>query len=85
LEVQRGRHRRAAIWPQYLHAYEDCLNTTNTKTAPWHVVPADDKLNARLSVSRIVIDALQRLNMRYPTRMRARRSELRAMRARLAT
>jgi polyphosphate kinase 2 (PPK2 family) len=34
--------------PQYQRAYEDCLHATSTTTAPWHVVPADDKLNARL-------------------------------------
>ena len=73
------------FWPRYMRAYEDCLSATSTKTAPWHIVPADDKLNARLIVSRIVIDTLQRLNMRYPTLTRARRRELRAIRERLVT
>jgi PPK2 family polyphosphate:nucleotide phosphotransferase len=38
------------FWNQYMKAYEDCLSNTSTKSAPWHVVPADDKCNARLIV-----------------------------------
>ena len=64
------------FWNRYMRAYEDCLSTTSTKTAPWHVVPADDKYNARLIISRVVIDALQGLTMSYPKMTRARRSEL---------
>ena len=72
------------FWSQYTRAYEDCLSATSTKTAPWHVVPADDKFNARLIISRIVIDALEHLKMSYPKATRARRSELRAIRRQLA-
>ena len=71
------------FWKQYVRAYEECLSATSTKTAPWHVVPADDKCNARLIISRIVIDALQRLKMGYPTLTRARRSELQSIRRQL--
>ncbi len=42
-----------------MRAYEDCLSATSTTHAPWHVVPADDKYNARLIISRVVIDALR--------------------------
>jgi hypothetical protein len=48
------------------------------------VVPADDKYNARLIISRVVIDALHGLHMGYPTLTHARQSELRAMRRHLA-
>jgi polyphosphate kinase 2 (PPK2 family) len=72
------------FWNRYMNAYEDCLSATSTKTTPWHVVPADDKYNARIIISRIVIDALRRLKMSYPKMTRARRSELRAIRAKLA-
>jgi PPK2 family polyphosphate:nucleotide phosphotransferase len=70
-------------WPQYMRAHEDCLSATSTKHAPWHVVPADDKYNARLIISRVVIDALQGLEMSYPTSTRTRRRELLAIRKRL--
>jgi PPK2 family polyphosphate:nucleotide phosphotransferase len=71
------------FWNQYMRAYEDCLSATSTKTAPWHVVPADDKYNARLIISRVVIDALKGLKMSYPKLTRARRSELREIREQL--
>ena len=71
------------FWNQYMRAYEDCLSATSTKTAPWHVVPADDKYNARLIISRVVIDALKDLKMSYPKLTRARRSELRKIREQL--
>jgi len=71
------------FWDQYMQVYEDCLSATSTKTAPWHVVPADDKYNARLIISRVVIDALRGLKMSYPKMSRARRDELQAIRKQL--
>jgi hypothetical protein len=53
-------------WKHYMKAYEDCLHATSTHHAPWYVVPADDKENARLIVSQIVLDALGDLKMAYP-------------------
>ena len=49
-----------------MKAYEACLSATSTHHAPWYVVPADDKENARLIVSRIVLDTLGDLKMAYP-------------------
>jgi PPK2 family polyphosphate:nucleotide phosphotransferase len=72
------------LWNRYMEAYEDCLGATSTRTAPWHVVPADDKLNARLIVSRVVIDVLRGLGMSYPRVSPARRRELKAIRKQLA-
>jgi PPK2 family polyphosphate:nucleotide phosphotransferase len=70
-------------WKHYMRAYEDCLNATSTHHAPWHVVPADDKENARLIVSQIVVDALKELNMGYPKTTAKRRRELKSIRKRL--
>jgi PPK2 family polyphosphate:nucleotide phosphotransferase len=70
-------------WKQYQKAYEACLAATSTRRAPWHIVPADDKHNARLIVSHIVVDALKRLDIRYPQADAKRRRELRAIRGRL--
>jgi PPK2 family polyphosphate:nucleotide phosphotransferase len=71
------------FWHQYVRAYEDCLSATSTNTAPWYAVPADDKYNARLIISRVVIDCLQGLKMSYPTMTGERRSELEAIRKQL--
>ena len=72
------------FWKQYMKAYEECLSATSTQVAPWYVVPADDKENARLIVSRIVLDALEELKMSYPKLSAKRRRELRSIREELA-
>lgn len=72
------------FWKQYMKAYEECLSATSTQVAPWYVVTADDKENARLIVSRIVLDALEELKMSYPKLSAKRRRELRSIREELA-
>ena len=71
-------------WKQYMQAYEACLGATSTKLAPWYVVPADDKKNARLIVSRIILDTFKALEMHYPETDAKRRQELQSLRKRLA-
>jgi PPK2 family polyphosphate:nucleotide phosphotransferase len=70
-------------WKQYMKAYEKCLSATSTRDAPWYIVPADDKPNARLIVSRIVLDVVEALKLSYPKTSAARRRELRALRRQL--
>ena len=72
------------FWKQYMQAYEECLSATSTRDAPWYVVPADDKENARLIVSQIVLDTLEGLKMTYPKTSAERRRELQSIRKRLA-
>jgi PPK2 family polyphosphate:nucleotide phosphotransferase len=67
-------------WKSYVEAFEACLHATSTSHAPWYAVPADDKENARLIVSRIVLDALGGLKMSYPKTTAKRRAELLAIR-----
>jgi PPK2 family polyphosphate:nucleotide phosphotransferase len=74
-----------ARWKDYMQAYEDCLGATSTALAPWYVVPADDKANARLIVSQAILGALDGLKMRYPTPDRARSKALAAIRRQLST
>ena len=67
-------------WKHYMEAYEACLNATSTHHAPWYAVPADDKENARLIVSQIVLDTLNGLKMAYPKTTAKRRRELKSIR-----
>ena len=53
-------------WKQYRTAYEACFRATSTEHAPWYVIPADDKPNARLIISQAVVDTLSGLKMNYP-------------------
>jgi PPK2 family polyphosphate:nucleotide phosphotransferase len=71
------------FWKQYTEAYEECLSATSTHHAPWYVVPADDKDNARLVVSRIVLDSLEGLKMAYPKTTEKREAELQEIRREL--
>ena len=66
-------------WKHYMEVYGDCLGATSSHHAPWYVVPADDKENARLIVSRLVLDALEDLKMAYPKTTQKRRLELQAI------
>ena len=68
------------FWKDYMKAYEACLSATSTRTAPWYVVPADDKETTQLIVSRVVLDALKDLKMSYPTSDPQRQKELQAIR-----
>ena len=78
-KVSSSDNHERKYWKHYMEAYEDCLNSTSTRHAPWYAVPADDKENARLIVSRIVIDALRDLKMAYPKTTEKRRLELQAI------
>ena len=73
------------FWPQYTLAYEGCLAATASDDAPWFVVPADDKKNARLIVSQIMVDTLEGLGMSYPEMTAERTRQLRAVRAGLVS
>ena len=65
-----------AYWKDYRKAYEVCLSATSTESAPWYVVPADDKKDARLIISRIILENLQDLKMEYPRPSKERLKEL---------
>jgi len=71
-------------WNDYMTAYGECLSATSTKAAPWHVIPADDKKNARLIMSRIVIERLRELKLRFPKLSRVQQTELRTIRKQLS-
>jgi len=63
-------------WKDYMKAYEDCLSSTSTTHVPWYIVPADDKENARLIISQVVIDTFRKLKLSYPKLTEKRRKEL---------
>jgi PPK2 family polyphosphate:nucleotide phosphotransferase len=68
------------FWDDYMRAYESCLAETSTDGAPWYVVPADDKMTARLIVSQVVLERLEALKLAFPEVDEARRKELQAIR-----
>jgi PPK2 family polyphosphate:nucleotide phosphotransferase len=70
-------------WDKYMNAYEQCLSATSTKRAPWYVVPADDKKNARLIISQVIVDTFKSLKMQYPQTDEKRQQELQSIREQL--
>ncbi len=70
-------------WDQYMDAYAACLSATSTDDVPWYIVPADDKDDARLIVSQVVLDTFEDLHMAYPEVSDERRRELKSIRKRL--
>ncbi|MHB1372336.1 MAG: ADP-polyphosphate phosphotransferase [Thauera sp.] len=77
-DIEQRQH-----WGKYMAAYADCLAATSTAECPWYVVPADDKKNARLIVSQILVDTLAALDMRYPETSPAQRENLLEIRRQL--
>ncbi len=70
-------------WKQYMTAYEKALNATSSRDAPWYVVPADDKRNAHLIVSQVLLETFETLDLEYPQTGRRRRRELLRLRSQL--
>jgi len=83
-KVSQSDIRERKFWKEYAKAYEACLTATSTKHAPWFVVPADDKENARLIVSTIILHAFKALKMSYPSSSAQRREALKVVRKSLA-
>ncbi|MGI0069295.1 MAG: ADP-polyphosphate phosphotransferase [Nitrosotalea sp.] len=73
------------FWIHYMKAYEDCLSATSSANVPWYVVPADDKDNAHLIISQIILDTLKGLRMTYPKPSARRKKELQSIRKLLTT
>ena len=65
-----------ALWDQYMDAFEDVFNHTSTEWAPWYIIPADPKWFARLVVAEIILSAIEKLRLRYPTLNEDRQQEL---------
>jgi PPK2 family polyphosphate:nucleotide phosphotransferase len=78
-----GDLKERKLWKDYMSAYEKCLSATSTDRAPWYVVPADDKKNARLIVSKVVMRTLEDLKLAYPETTAERRAELAGFRKQL--
>jgi len=56
-----------ALWPAYREAYEIAIERTNTEAAPWHVIPADKKWYRNLAIGHLLLGALERMDLTWPT------------------
>jgi PPK2 family polyphosphate:nucleotide phosphotransferase len=69
-----------ALWPKYQAAYQEVIRHTSTRSAPWHVVPADHKWFARVVIGSTIVAALDRLDLHFPKVDKAERSEFKQVR-----
>ncbi len=65
-----------AFWDKYMQAYEDAIEATSTKNAPWYIVPADHKWFTRVVVSEVIAQKLESLDMNYPKLREEHQQEL---------
>jgi polyphosphate kinase 2 (PPK2 family) len=72
------------FWGDYMHAFEEAIRATASKHAPWYVVPADNKWFTRLLVAAAIVEAIEKLNLAYPTIGAEKKKELRTIRAALS-
>jgi PPK2 family polyphosphate:nucleotide phosphotransferase len=64
------------FWGDYMHAFEDAIRATASKRAPWYVVPADNKWFTRLVVAAAIVEAVEKLDLAYPTVDATKKKEL---------
>jgi PPK2 family polyphosphate:nucleotide phosphotransferase len=69
-----------AFWKDYKEAYEEMVQNTATKHAPWHVIPADNKWFTRLIVASAIVEALGSLDLAFPDVDKAKKKELEQIR-----
>ena len=72
-----------AFWKDYQEAYEEMIQHTATKYAPWYVIPADNKWFTRLGVASAIIESLDGLDLSFPEVDEEKKKELQAVRASL--
>lgn len=73
------------FWNEYQKAYEDAINKTSTKKAPWYIVPADNKWFTRAAIANIVADKLESLDIEYPELPQKEKDKLAEAKANLIT
>jgi hypothetical protein len=66
-----------------MQAYDEVIRATACKTAPWFIVPADNKWFTRLVVAAAIVDALKKLDLKYPKVVAERRKDITAAREEL--
>jgi len=72
------------FWGDHMHALEEAIRATASQRAPWFVVPADNKWFARLLVAAAIVEAVERLDLAYPTVDAEKKKELQTIRAALS-
>jgi PPK2 family polyphosphate:nucleotide phosphotransferase len=65
-KISESDYSERELWPQYVEAYEEALERTSTKHAPWFVIPANHKWFRNLAASRIIADTMEDMGLKLP-------------------
>ncbi len=82
-KISEGDVRERGYWNEYQAAYEECLRRTASKSAPWYIVPGDDKKNARLCVIQILLSRFEKMQLEYPKLNSEEKAALKKLKVRL--
>jgi PPK2 family polyphosphate:nucleotide phosphotransferase len=82
-KFNRGDLKERTLWDKYMDAYEDAIRNTSHPDGPWYVVPSDHRSFSRLVVAAAMVDAIERLNPKFPDLDEATRAEMEEMKRRL--
>jgi polyphosphate kinase 2 (PPK2 family) len=65
-KISESDYSERKLWPQYVEAYEDAMQLTSTKHAPWYVIPANHKWFRDAAVSQIIADTMDEMGLKLP-------------------
>ncbi|MDG1286417.1 MAG: polyphosphate kinase 2 family protein [Rickettsiales bacterium] len=82
-KFSEGDVKERGYWDEYQTTYAEAISATSTEAAPWYIVPADDKKNARLIVSQVLRDTLSGFHMNYPAQALEQEEKLQEIRKQL--
>ena len=83
-KISEGDVHERSFWKEYQNAYEECLQHTASKSSPWYIVPGDDKENARIIISQILVDRFDKMRLKYPKLGRKEKLKLKTLKSELS-
>ena len=83
-KISKSDIRERSYWKEYQEAYEECIGHTASKNSPWYIVPGDDKKNARLIISEILVDRFKKMKLKYPKLKPEEKNKLKKLHSMLA-
>jgi PPK2 family polyphosphate:nucleotide phosphotransferase len=65
-KISESDYKERDYWGDYIEAFEDVLTKTSTKHAPWFIIPSDHKWFRNLSISQIIAQTMEEMDMQFP-------------------
>jgi PPK2 family polyphosphate:nucleotide phosphotransferase len=65
-KISESDYSERELWPRYVDAFEEAMQRTSTKHAPWFVIPANHKWFRDLAIARIIVDTMDEMGLKLP-------------------